>query len=114
MRVSPTSSNQIQGTETSKANQTSQSRGARRPERSESSESSSTESSSARGDVNASISSKARDLASAKAAATSAPDVREERIAELKRKIASGSYHVDADKVADRLVDDHIKMSGIG
>jgi negative regulator of flagellin synthesis FlgM len=114
MRVSQTNSNSIQGTETSKANQTSQSRGARRPERSDSSESSSVESSSARGDVNASISPKARELANAKAVATSAPDVREERIAELKRRVAAGGYQVDAEKVADRLVDDHIKMSGIG
>lgn len=111
MRVNQTNSSPIQNSETSKA---SQSRGARRTERSESAETSGSQSSSSSGDVSASISSKARELASAKAVANSAPDVREDKIAALKQRIASGAYHVDADKIADRLVDDHIKMSGIG
>src|SRR5579885_3061154 len=65
-------------------------------------------------DAKAEISERGREFARVKHAATSAPDVREEKIAELKRRIAAGKYHVDADAVADRMVDEHIKMSGIG
>ncbi len=60
------------------------------------------------------ISSRGKDAAKAKAAASSAPDVREEKIAELRKKIAAGKYQVDAGAVADRLVDEHIKTAGIG
>jgi flagellar biosynthesis anti-sigma factor FlgM len=38
--------------------------------------------------------------------------VREEKIAALKARIAEGKYKVDADKVADRMVDDHLQMTG--
>jgi negative regulator of flagellin synthesis FlgM len=65
------------------------------------------------GDTRPEISSKARELASAKAAASGAPDVREAKIAELKERIAAGKYKVDAKAVADRMVDDHLS-SGIG
>lgn len=54
------------------------------------------------------ISPKAREFAAAKAIATQTPDVREEKVAALKRRIAEGKYEVDAMKVADRLVDDHL------
>jgi negative regulator of flagellin synthesis FlgM len=60
------------------------------------------------------ISSEARELAHAKHAAAAAPDTREEKIAELKRRIAEGKYHVDANAVADKMVDEHLQMSGIG
>ncbi len=110
MRVSHTNGSSIQGAETSKTRHT---HGARKNERGEGAEASQLESTSSRGDVSASISPRARELANAKALATAAPDVREEKIAELKKRIAAGGYHVDADKIADRLVDDHIKMSGI-
>jgi negative regulator of flagellin synthesis FlgM len=65
------------------------------------------------GDSRPEISSKARELATAKAAASAAPDVREAKIAELKERIAAGKYNVDAKAVADRMVDDHLS-SGIG
>jgi negative regulator of flagellin synthesis FlgM len=58
------------------------------------------------------ISSKARDLAKAKKAASEAPDVRESRIAELREKIQNKTYNVSADAIADRLVDDHLRMTG--
>lgn len=54
------------------------------------------------------ISPKAREFAAAKAIASQTPDVREEKIAALKRRISEGKYEVDAMKVADRLVDDHL------
>ncbi|MDR3605889.1 MAG: flagellar biosynthesis anti-sigma factor FlgM [Oligoflexia bacterium] len=59
------------------------------------------------------ISARGREFANAKAIAGSAPDVREEKIAALKRRIAEGSYNVDSDAVADRMVNDHLQM-GIG
>ena len=40
---------------------------------------------------------------------SSEPDVREEKVAELKRKIESGEYKVDHDAVADKLVDSFIE-----
>jgi negative regulator of flagellin synthesis FlgM len=64
--------------------------------------------------ASAEISSRGKEMAQAKAVAASAPDAREDRIAELKRRIAAGTYKVDAEKVADRMVDDHLGMAGIG
>jgi len=40
--------------------------------------------------------------------AKSAPDVREDRIAELKKRIAEGKYEVDANKLADKMVSEHM------
>jgi negative regulator of flagellin synthesis FlgM len=65
------------------------------------------------GDSRPEISSKARELSEAKAAATSAPDVREAKIAALKERIAAGKYNVDPKAVADRMVDEHLS-SNIG
>ena len=65
------------------------------------------------GSAKTEISGKARELAKAKDVASAAPDVREDKIAELKRRIAAGAYQVDADAVADRMVDDHLR-AGIG
>lgn len=61
------------------------------------------------------ISQRARELAQAKEAANAAPDVREDLIADLKSRIASGKYNVSSEDVADRLVDEHISIgSGAG
>lgn len=65
-------------------------------------------------DARADISTRAKDFARAREVATSSPDVREEKIAALKRRIAEGKYEVNADKIAERLVDDHLGMAGIG
>jgi negative regulator of flagellin synthesis FlgM len=65
------------------------------------------------GSVNAELSNKGKEMAAAKAAASEAPDVREEKIAALKARIAAGKYNVDPSAIADRMVDDHLK-SGIG
>jgi negative regulator of flagellin synthesis FlgM len=67
----------------------------------------------AEGAVKADISTKGKEMAQAKAVATSAPDVREQKIQELKRRISSGEYNVSPEKVADKMVDEHLK-SGIG
>jgi negative regulator of flagellin synthesis FlgM len=67
----------------------------------------------ASGDAKAEISAKGKEFAKAKAIANNAPDVREEKIAALKKRIAEGHYKVDADAIADRMVDEHLK-TGIG
>lgn len=59
------------------------------------------------------ISQKSREFAQAKGIASAAPDVREEKIAEIKRRVAEGKYQVNDDAVADRMVDDHLRMSGL-
>jgi negative regulator of flagellin synthesis FlgM len=59
------------------------------------------------------ISAKAREFAQAKAVAGEAPDVREQKIADIKARIASGKYEVNAQAIADRMVDEHL-TSGIG
>jgi flagellar biosynthesis anti-sigma factor FlgM len=62
--------------------------------------------------VNAEISSKAHDMAKAKQIASDTSDVREAKIAELKEKIQNKKYDVSASAIADKLVDDHIRMTG--
>ncbi len=64
--------------------------------------------------VSPEISAKGKEFARAKQVAQEAPDTREEKIAELKRRIAADGYKIDTHAVADRLVDEHLKMSGIG
>ena len=55
----------------------------------------------------AEISARAREMSQAKVIAENTPDVREEKIAALKKRIAEGTYKVDADAVADRMVKEH-------
>lgn len=55
-----------------------------------------------------SISGRAKEAAYAKEVAKNSGDVNEEKVARLKEQIRNGSYKVDADKVADRLVDEHL------
>lgn len=58
------------------------------------------------------ISSRAKDMAKAKQIATDAPDVREAKIAALREQIKNKTYNVSADAIADKLVDDHIRLAG--
>jgi flagellar biosynthesis anti-sigma factor FlgM len=51
-----------------------------------------------------SLSSEARALAASRRAVESAPDVREDRVAELKQRIARGEYDVPADVLARKLL----------
>ena len=37
------------------------------------------------------------------------PDVREQKVKDLKKKIKDGGYKVDSKKVADRLIEEHLK-----
>jgi len=72
----------------------------------------STSSSSNTGSANADISYRAKDMAKAKQVATDAPDVREAKIAALREQIQNKKYNVSADAIADKLVDDHIRLAG--
>ncbi len=58
----------------------------------------------------ATISSKAKEANKAFSVAAAAPDVREDRVAELKKKIQAGTYKINSDLIADRLVDDHMAL----
>ena len=108
MRVGQSGNNQVQGSETGQARRTEKSSKATTESAREGGKAVATEN----GDVDTKISARARDLSKAKSAAAGAPDVREEKIAELKRRIAEGRYKVDATAVADKMVDEH--LGGLG
>lgn len=110
MRVNPAANNPVQSSELSSTKQTARSGKTQKPgEKSSATESTAT----AADGSSATISARAKEFSKAKEVAGNAPDVREEKIAELKRRISAGKYSVDADAVADRMVDDHLK-TGIG
>ena len=103
MRVGQTGTNSVQSGDTAptgKTNRTGKSEAAQK----------SGDGKAVEGGTRAEISAKAHELAKAKAAASDTPDVREEKIAELKSRIAAGKYHVDPEAVADRMVDEHMQM----
>jgi len=50
------------------------------------------------------LSSRAEEIKAARAALAQAPEVRAERVAELKAQVESGTYRVDPDKVAERIL----------
>lgn len=68
----------------------------------------------ASGPATSDISVRAREMSLAKKVATDAPDVREERIAELKRRIANKEYNVAPEDIAERMVGEHMRGSGLG
>lgn len=51
------------------------------------------------------ISSAGRDMQVAKAAVAGAPDVREDRVAALKRELANGTYNVSGEDFADKILE---------
>jgi negative regulator of flagellin synthesis FlgM len=108
-RVGNPGANAVQGSEAQKSSRAGKANAAADKAKAEGNSSAAA----ASGDSQTTISSKGRDAAKAMAAANSAPDVREEKIAELKRRIAAGKYQVDPKAVADKMVDEHLS-SGIG
>ena len=60
-------------------------------------------------DVKVSLSDRAQDIVKAKGLAMNTPDVRPERVAELKARIKDGSYKVNADAVAERMMNDSLQ-----
>jgi negative regulator of flagellin synthesis FlgM len=63
------------------------------------------------GDSKTEISSRGKEFAKAREVAAEAPDVREDKVSELKQRISSGAYKVDSHAIADRLVDEHLRSS---
>lgn len=57
------------------------------------------------------LSSRAQDMRKAKELATPSNDVDEAKVARLQKLIDEGKYKVDAEAIADRLLDEHMKMS---
>jgi negative regulator of flagellin synthesis FlgM len=103
MRVNPGVSQNITGTQTEALKK---SESAAKPERSRSIDTG-TKTADTTAPAKAEISDKAKDLAKAYAVASATPDVREDRIAELKKRIASGDYKVDSDKIAEKMIGEH-------
>ncbi len=54
------------------------------------------------------ISGRGKEIARVMDAANSSPEIDEAKVARFKAAIQNGSYKVDADKVADRMVDEHL------
>lgn len=52
----------------------------------------------------ADLSQTAREVCAARKALAAAPDVREDRVAELQQKIADGTFEVDADLIAEKII----------
>jgi negative regulator of flagellin synthesis FlgM len=50
------------------------------------------------------LSSRAEEMKAARAALAEAPEVRAQRVAELKAQVQNGTYQVDPDKVAERIL----------
>jgi len=102
MRVNQTGSNQVQGAEskrTGKAGAAPDGKDAGKTGNAVAGDS---------GAVKPDISTRGKDFAAANVVAKNAPDTREDKIAELKKRIADGNYKVDAKAVADRMVDEHL------
>jgi negative regulator of flagellin synthesis FlgM len=65
------------------------------------------------GEPSVSISDQAKLMKEARELVYAAPDIRADRVSDLKQKVKAGSYKVDAEAVADKLVDEHLS-AGFG
>ena len=54
------------------------------------------------------LSTKAKDIQQAKNALNSLPDIREEKVQEIKAQVEKGTYNVNAEKIADKMVKESI------
>jgi negative regulator of flagellin synthesis FlgM len=64
-------------------------------------------------DAGVEISDRAKEMAQAKQAAQGAPDIREAKIAELKKRIAAKQYNVKPEDIADKMVREHAQTKDI-
>jgi negative regulator of flagellin synthesis FlgM len=104
----------VDNNQAGRATATDESSAARKTEKSRQAKSTQTSGASdSAGSTSAEISTRAREAAKAKAIADAAPDIREARIAELKKKIANNEYNVKPEAIADRLVDEHLSTRGM-
>jgi negative regulator of flagellin synthesis FlgM len=56
------------------------------------------------------VSERARDVSKAKALATPADSIDDAKVARLQKLIDEGNYKIDADAIAERMLDEHMKM----
>ncbi len=63
------------------------------------------------GSAKLNLSDRAQDIKKAKEVAMATPDVDEAKVAHFQKLIDEGKYKVDAESVADRMVDEHLMMS---
>jgi negative regulator of flagellin synthesis FlgM len=56
------------------------------------------------------VSSRAQEMRKAKELATPSDSIDEAKVARLQKMIDEGNYKIDAEAIADRLVDEHMKM----
>ena len=116
MRVSQSGSNPVQGSEISQAGKAKAANKTEKTEQAakaaESAKASSADS--VKSDISSRGKELAKDMAKAKEVANSAPDVREEKVAELKRRIAAGKYNVSPEAIADKMVDEHLRTADLG
>ncbi|MCR5775756.1 MAG: flagellar biosynthesis anti-sigma factor FlgM [Lachnospiraceae bacterium] len=59
------------------------------------------------------ISSIGKDIQTAKAAVKASPDVREKKIADIKKQISNGTYNVSGDSFADKLLAKYNEATGL-
>lgn len=112
MRVNQTNSGQVQSSESSGTSRAARAKGAQSTKKNEK-----TGAPVSAGDVsgaNPQISSRGKEMSQAKAVASDAPEVREEKIAELRRRISEGRYQVDPEAIADRMLKEHIETADLG
>ena len=57
------------------------------------------------------ISDDARRIQEARAQLDAIPDVREDKVAELRDQIQNGTYQVDAEKTAEKLLKEHVRVA---
>jgi negative regulator of flagellin synthesis FlgM len=114
LRVSSNQSQSVPSSELDRAAKLDRTVGASKTGKAEKTDKASAASTSSTAAANTEISSKGKEFAKAKAAAAKAPDVREDRVADLKSQIASGKYKVDSDAIADRMFDEHIQSARMG
>ena len=63
-----------------------------------------------KGSANVNVSERAQMMSKAKEIASSPMTVDEAKVARLQKMIDEGTYKVDADKIADRLVEEHLTI----
>ncbi|MDL1962759.1 MAG: flagellar biosynthesis anti-sigma factor FlgM [Deltaproteobacteria bacterium] len=56
------------------------------------------------------LSSKAREIQEAKKLLNSLPDIREEKVAHLKEQIKNGTYHIEGDKIAVKMLNESLSI----
>ncbi len=106
MKVNHSGSDQVQSSESLKSKNTEKANSKRNEKSSASAADSDMK---ALAGAKAEISPRARESAQARDVALSTPDVREDKIRELKSRIADGKYNINPQGIADHLVDEHLK-----